>query len=89
MVLPCDAQAIPLSADAAAAATTPTFYCHMAATELIKWSAKVIGRIRKKLATSQASFAAGRGECLGMKANSTGLCESGAIQNRLVTHLSL
>lgn len=68
MVLPCDAQAIPLNVDAAAAgAATPIFYCYVTATELIKWSAKVTDRMRKKLATSQASFAAGRGGVFGNK----------------------
>jgi len=63
MVLPSDAQAIPLTEDEAAAATTPIFYSHVKATELIKWSAKVTSRMRKKLAASQVGFSAGRG-CL-------------------------
>ena len=65
MILPCDAQAIPFNVDAAPVAATMIFYCHVKATELIKWSAKVTGRMRKKLATSQASFAAGRGGVFG------------------------
>ena len=65
MVLACDAQAVLFNVEAAPAAATMIFYCHMKATELIKWSAKVTGRMRKKLATSQASFAAGRGGVFG------------------------
>ena len=72
MVLPCGAQAIPLNVDAAAAATTSIFYCHVKATELIKWSAKVTRRMSKKLAASQASFSAGRGGGR-VKAKSAGL----------------
>lgn len=63
VILPCDARAIPLTVDTAAAATTPIYYGHLKAIELIKWSAKVTNRMRKKLAASQVSFSAGRG-CL-------------------------
>ena len=73
MALPCGAQAIPLNVDAAAAATTSIFYCHVKATELINWGARVTSRMRKKLAASHASFSAGRGECLRVKAKSAGL----------------